>query len=475
MTAQDGTRETEKGIGLDSSLGDVDAIRQHVKEITESSVFKRSLRSARFLRFVVEKAITGDAETLKERLIGSELFGRSASYHTGEDSIVRVTASHVRQRLLRYYSIYGETSQFHLNLLPGSYVPEILHHTNDEAQSLDIINPNDESASAPYETLAPQQDFSIARQGSVISPPIISLPPNKSFIRKIRSQWLIFCVLLLAALSLILWTRFRSDSTMRPSASILPWSALFGVPRSIMLITSDPDIQEIESLAGNHLISVSDYAKHNYCLSFSTLTPELAVMCRQVLVGNKSAAVDVSIVASISRLAQANSREISVHAARTVRLADLLGNSDFIFLGSPRSNPWVHLFNDQLDFRFFTPEGKDGHDIIVNAHPRWHELPVYVPTALHGATGQTFAIVAFMPGLDNIGQILLVAGADEEGTEAAGEFVVDLPLISAGLQKCGISPSGPVRHFELLLGLNTIAGHSTKTDVIACHTLTDTP
>ena len=271
MTAQDGTRETEKGIGLDSSLGDVNAIRQHVKEITESSVFKRSLRSARFLRFVVEKAITGDAETLKERLIGSELFGRSASYHTGEDSIVRVTASHVRQRLLRYYSIYGETSQFHLNLLPGSYVPEILHHTNDEAQSLDIINPNDESASAPYETLAPQQDFSIARQGSVISSPIISLPPNKSFIRKIRGQWLIFCVLLLATLSLILWTRFRSDSTIRPSASILPWSALFGVPRSIMLITSDPDIQEIESLfAGNHLISVSDYAKHNYCLNFST-------------------------------------------------------------------------------------------------------------------------------------------------------------------------------------------------------------
>lgn len=404
MTDQDGTREPEKGLGTDSNPEDVDTIRRHVKEITESNLFKRSVRSRRFLLFVVERAITGDVETLKERVIGRELFGRPAAYNTGEDSIVRVTASHVRQRLLHYYSIHGETSQIHLNLPPGSYVPEILRRTSNEVEWPD--SPYDHSVLARHKTLASQQDSSsIARQTSVMSPPTMSFPPKTSFIRQIRGQWFVFCVLLLA-LSAVLWIRIRSDSTKHPSASTLPWSDLFGVSQSTTLVTSDPDIQEIESLAGNHLISVSDYANHRYCLESSRPTPELAEICRQVLIGNKSAAVDVPIVANISRLAQANSREIRVRVARQVQLSDLHGNSNLIFLGSPRSNPWVHLFNERLDFRFFTPQGVNGHDIIVNAHPREHELSSYVPTALHGITGQTFAIVAFVPGLDNMSQVL---------------------------------------------------------------------
>jgi hypothetical protein len=144
-------------------------------------------------------------------------------------------------------------------------------------------------------------------------------------------------------------------------------------------------------------------------------------------------------------------------------------------LGSPVSNPWVNLFNNRLDFRFFDRGGANQHEMIVNAHPRGREVSTYIPTALHGVTGQTYAIVAFVPSLDHLGQVLLLAGADGEGTEAAGKFVVDLPLLSATLQRCGISPTGLLRHFELLLGLNTIASSPTSIDVVACHILRDAP
>ena len=53
---------------------------------------------------------------MKERVIGIKLFGRDPSYDTGEDAIVRVTASDVRRRLLQHYGKYGFTSEFRISL-----------------------------------------------------------------------------------------------------------------------------------------------------------------------------------------------------------------------------------------------------------------------------------------------------------------------------------------------------------------------
>ena len=103
----------------------VASLRQHLKEIVDGTAFNGSHRSAQFLGYIVERAIAGDFESLKERVIGVELFGRSPSYNTGEDAIVRVTASDVRKRLLQHYGTYGPSSGLRISLPLGSYVPEI--------------------------------------------------------------------------------------------------------------------------------------------------------------------------------------------------------------------------------------------------------------------------------------------------------------------------------------------------------------
>ena len=76
------------------------ALLKHVAEIVEGKAFRGSPRSRQFLSYVVEQAIAGNVDSLKERVIGAELFGRPPAYETGEDAIVRVTASDVRKRLL---------------------------------------------------------------------------------------------------------------------------------------------------------------------------------------------------------------------------------------------------------------------------------------------------------------------------------------------------------------------------------------
>ena len=57
-----------------------------------SEIFRNSPRSCEFIRHVVGRTLDGNADELKERLIGMSLLGRDASYDTGTDAGVRVRA-----------------------------------------------------------------------------------------------------------------------------------------------------------------------------------------------------------------------------------------------------------------------------------------------------------------------------------------------------------------------------------------------
>lgn len=107
----------------------------------------------------------------------------------------------------------------------------------------------------------------------------------------------------------------------------------------------------------------------------------------------------------------------------------------------------------------------------MNAHPRPGEPSSYVPTAKGLATGQSFAIISFIRNPNQAGQVLLLAGANAEGTKAAGELITNPQSLSAALQHCSMPSSKQVQHFQLLLRLSTMAGSPTNFNVLACHLL----
>jgi hypothetical protein len=430
---------------------DVVLIRQHVREVIEGTAFRGSQRSAQFLKYIVEEAIAGHFDALKERVIGVELFGRAPTYDTGDDAIVRVTASDVRKRLLQHYGRYGTTSGFRISLPTGSYVPEITHDAAHEIIPTDTEAEDDPGIS---EALVSGSAETHRRAGSL--------------------QWVVVC-LIVTLLSLLLsgffWYRFSHKSN--PVTSTLPWSALFDSPRALQVITSDPDIAEIQGLTG-HPISVSDYANHNYIPDPDKLTPEMNQISHILLRGNKAALVDAPIAVSIAELAHSSAKTIDLHSARSIQVANLQTDDNFILLGSPRSNPWSAFFSDELNFRFVYDQAS-GQEIIRNLHPGPHEQAEYVPTGLGWATGQSYAIVALVRNPDQNGQVLLLAGANAEGTEAAGKLVTDLPRFSTALKNCGISPAGPLQHFEILLRLSMMAGSPTNVNIESCHALSGSP
>src|ERR1700760_765716 len=104
---------------------DVALIREHLDVVLASDEFSSSRRASELLQHLVERALAGDSSSLKERLLGVEIFHRRSDYNTGTDSIVRVTANDVRRRLAQFYSRHPE-QPLRISLPLGSYVPDFI-------------------------------------------------------------------------------------------------------------------------------------------------------------------------------------------------------------------------------------------------------------------------------------------------------------------------------------------------------------
>ena len=110
---------------MQPSVSSADAILAQMERVIGSSAFRRADVAAAFLRFAVERFVSGDIKDLKEYTIAVEVFRRPASYDPQIDSHVRVQAGKLRQRLARYYEREGKDDTVVISLPKGTYVPDI--------------------------------------------------------------------------------------------------------------------------------------------------------------------------------------------------------------------------------------------------------------------------------------------------------------------------------------------------------------
>lgn len=99
------------------------AVKEQLDRLLLDPSFQRSKRYPSLLRFLVFRTLDGEADSLKERILGIEVFGRSPDYDTNEDPIVRVTVAEVRKRIQKYYEDPRHKNELHIVLPTGSYVP----------------------------------------------------------------------------------------------------------------------------------------------------------------------------------------------------------------------------------------------------------------------------------------------------------------------------------------------------------------
>jgi hypothetical protein len=137
------TPETTHGVhesGHDPTRGIPEVlVRAALNQVLQSQGFRSSRRSQEFLRYVVERTLEGQADALKERSIGIDVFGRSSSYDPSDDATVRVKAGEVRKRLGLYYANEGRLDEIRIDLPHGAYVPEF--HRVEVAAAAEMKHP----------------------------------------------------------------------------------------------------------------------------------------------------------------------------------------------------------------------------------------------------------------------------------------------------------------------------------------------
>jgi hypothetical protein len=97
-------------------------IRKAVDEMVGSVPFRTSRQCQALLRHIVTHSLSGDEESLRERIIGVEVFGRRPDYDQATDPVVRIRAADVRKRIALYYEAADDAERYvKIGIPSGSY------------------------------------------------------------------------------------------------------------------------------------------------------------------------------------------------------------------------------------------------------------------------------------------------------------------------------------------------------------------
>jgi TolB-like protein len=202
-------------------------VRDHLKEMMASRAFAGSKRAQDFLQLIVEHALAGRFDSLRERMIGAEMFGRPIDYDTANDAVVRVKATEVRKKLAQYYQESEKKTGVRIELPVGSYVP------NFQWESLETsAQPSAETDVPVFAEGTTAQETSGERPKAVINE-----PPRLSGEKSRRALRVLVGVLLGLGLAAIIGYagfkgRFKDSNggTKINSIAILPLQNLSGDP-----------------------------------------------------------------------------------------------------------------------------------------------------------------------------------------------------------------------------------------------------
>jgi len=98
--------------------------QEHLARVLRSETFQQADRLKRFLAFVVDEALAGRQDDLKEYVIGVQVFQKEESFDPRTDPIVRVQARRLRAKLVRYYRDEGRLDSLIIDLPKGGYAPQ---------------------------------------------------------------------------------------------------------------------------------------------------------------------------------------------------------------------------------------------------------------------------------------------------------------------------------------------------------------
>jgi hypothetical protein len=426
---------------------------QLVQRIISSPPFQKGTRLRDLLQYVTEQTIRGHAHDLTEQHIGNALFHKPSNYSPLEDSSVRVHARQLRLKLHEYFNEDGRDEALILEIPKGSYSP--------------IFRAVQKSTPVQLPT-APESP-AVATPAKKWNPPA-ALP------------WILSGALAVACLALLVYrgpvtssvpgsSAFNSAVAAAPAAP-LPWpfSQIFDDRHQTLIVVADSNYGMSRILASQPG-SLDQYLRRDFqqAPSVNKFGAADARLTDYISSSTLTSYADVADVVSLMKMAGPMQSHVSVRYPRDLRMRDL-DHENYIFIGSPASNPWVALFQDRLNFHESeTVVGKSAK-VFVNKNPLPGEQAQYEGLRWTGSQGEDYATISVLPNATHDGSVLALQGLQQEGTEAAGRFLADEENRRQLMHALGISPNDVGTQniwFEALIRSRTVSGAPNSTTLVA--------
>jgi len=420
---------------------DREAILAELQEVLASSHFCNSKRYPALLQYIVEKSLAGDADLLKERTLGVEVFDRPPSYDTNADTVVRYTAGEVRKRLSLYYSELGRKSRVRISLPAGSYVPEFLHETDQHDHAVDHGHP---ATHAPNSGLFAEVDGEESSETSLSAAADgVLLPASRAGERHRmalaqrqakarRRMWLVVASGAVLLLTVVGW-RYRAAHTRTPLDSF--W----------MPVLRDQSAMTV--CIGGSVFSQT----HTSGVATATKDVDYPFVSMQ----------SVSAVAQLSELLERDGGVTTqLQPAATTPLTELREHP-VILLGG-YNNQWTLRLVQPLRFHFVPVE--DAGAIMDAEHPavRWQRDP-----ALPYSSADDYALLARFHDTTTDSWVVVLAGVGRNGTEAAAQFATSPHYMQLLRDRAGSDFTD--RNVEAVLKVSVIDGKTGAPSIQAVH------
>jgi hypothetical protein len=471
-----------------------DEAERALRGVLNGRAFRSSLQCQALLRYIVEHSLSQETEALRERVIGVTVFGRASNYDAGNDPVVRARAAEVRKRLAQHYMHEdGAKERIRIEIPSGSYRALFEACTGKPSEEADRAPGKSDGAPAgaaeQVGELTPSSMDIAAKPSDDNLPSFKSEQPRFNWSTQIAGAPVSGIVLLASALVVVgvllfaagYWTRTvlpspQSDveySRQKFSSTNDPVSAFWGpflkedpspiivYADPIFLIDTSGDLLRFRRGAADFRgAKVDPDVARLYASNPTVVKAAGSLFYDNGYTGTGDLMAVSRVVAVLSRMGGTP----RVQPSRQITLGDLKAHN-VIIVGSTFQNVAVAELVSTGAFEFVEP---DLHDPwsgrIVNTHPQPGEQSQYeiaLDPATHKVRGD-YALISFQPGLAPGRHIVLMAGIDTTGNEAAALFlssVEGLKNISNALSHTRTGGQSPGNlAFQALLHVDIVEG-----------------